>query len=308
MTPASASERLAEARRSAAPSVWLNGVRQSPEGPHVSATDRGLTLADGLFETMLIRSGRVFRLDAHLARLERGLHVLGMAVPATLREWVAAAVSDAEPDASLRLTVTRGAGPGGATPPPRTLPTVVVTVSGLPPLPLVPPRDAGTDELVFGCIATVASGRRNPRSITAGLKTLAYTENVAAAVEAHRAGANESIFLDTDDHCSEATASNLFVWSGDVLLTPPVSCGVLPGVTRDAVIEVARVAGLRVDDRPFGLDELTGGDEAFLTSSLRGVAPLLRVDRHWIGSGRPGARTRELAAAYEALVARECGA
>jgi branched-chain amino acid aminotransferase len=171
---------------------------------------------------------------------------------------------------------------------------------------MVAPRDAGPEELVFGCIAAVASGRRNPRSITAGLKTLAYTESVAAAVEAHRGGANESIFLDTDDHCSEATASNLFVCMGDELLTPPVSCGVLPGVTREAVMEVARAAGLRVDERPFGLDQLTGGDEAFLTSSLRGVAPLLRVGGEWIGSGRPGARTGELAAAYDALLAREC--
>ena len=307
MSGVSAAERLAGARLALTPKGWVNGERQPSDGPHLSARDRGLTLADGLFETMLLRRGRVFRLEAHVGRLEWGLPVLGIPVPATLREWVARAVSESEADGSLRLTVTRGVGPGGLAPPVNVVPTVVVTAGPLPPPPVAAPPDAEPEELVLGCVAHIASGRRNERSMTAGLKTLAYTDSVAALVEAQRAGANEALFLDTDGHCSEATASNLFVWTGQVLLTPPASCGVLPGITRAAVIEVASAAGLTVVERAFGLDELLAAPEAFLTSSLRGVVPLLRVGGQWLGHGRPGARTGALAAAYDALVTRECG-
>ena len=95
-----------------------------------------------------------------------------------------------------------------------------------------------------GLAVHVASGCRNERSMTAGLKTLAYTDAVAGLLEARRAGADEALFLDTEGHCSEATASNLFVWTGSLLLTPPISCGVLPGITREAVLELAQAQGL----------------------------------------------------------------
>ena len=159
-----------------------------------------------------------------------------------------------------------------------------------------------------GLTAHVASGRRNERAMTAGLKTLAYTDAVAAWLEAQRAGADEALFLDTEEHCSEATSSNLFVWTGSTLVTPPVSCGALPGITRAAVLELAGALGIPSAERAFGLDECLRAEEAFLTSSLRGLAPLVRVGAHPIGRGTPGALTRQLADAYTALVARECGA
>jgi branched-chain amino acid aminotransferase len=308
MRATSERERLARAGLALTPAVWVNGERQGLSDPHVSATDRGFTLADGVFETMFARQGRVFRLEDHIARLERGLVALSIPVPPLAREWVMRAASEANAVAGIRLTVTRGSGPGGLAPPADAAPTVVVTVGPLPSPPVVAPPDAESEELLIGCAAHVASGRRNERSITAGLKTLAYTDSVAALLEARRAGANEALFLDTEGHCSEAAASNLFIWTGQELLTPPVSCGALPGITRAAVMQVAEAAGLPVAERACGLDELTGAAEAFLTSSMRGVVPLLRIGNQWVGGGRPGVRTQELAAAYEALVTRECGA
>ena len=306
MTSRSHAEPIARTRLALTPAIWVDGERQAADARHLSARDRGLTLADGLFETLLVRHGRIFRLEAHLARLEQGLAVLAIPVPPTLREWIARAAAEAEGPASIRVTVTRGVGAGGLGPPPNPVPTVVVTLGPLPSPPLVTPPGAEPEEILIGCTAHVASGRRNERSITAGLKTLSYTESVAALIEAQRAGSNEALFLDTEGHCSEASASNLFIWSGQALVTPPAACGVLPGVTRAAVMEVAAARGLTVDERAFGLDELTAADEAFLTSSLRGVAPLLRVEGRWIGNGRPGVRTQELAAAYDALVTRVC--
>jgi aminodeoxychorismate lyase len=280
-------------------SVWVNGERRDSGSPHISARDRGLTLADGLFETMRMRRRQVFRIDRHLARLRDGLFTLGIPVPAELRSWVRRAAAAApEEDCAIRLTVTRGVGAAGLSPPPDPVPTVIVTVG---PMPARPPS---LDE--SGLHAHVASGRRNERAMTAGLKTLAYTDAVLALLEARRTGAAEAMFLDTEGHLSEATASNLFVWTGEALLTPPVSCGALPGVTRAAVLEIASGLGLPVSDRPFALERLQGATEAFLTSSLRGIAPLVRIDGRPIGSGSPGDVTRHISTAYTALVDREC--
>jgi branched-chain amino acid aminotransferase len=279
--------------------IWVNGERRPPTGPHLSARDRGLTLADGVFETMLVRRGAVIRIDHHLARLVHALAALEIPVQPELRDWVLHAVRDVGGgDASLRLTVTRGRDAGGVAPPVDARPTAIVTMNPPPAFP------AAVYEA--GLAGHVASGRRNERAMTAGLKTLAYTDAVAAALEAQRAGADEALFLDTEGHCSEAASSNLFAWTGTTLVTPPLSCGALPGITRAAVLDLASALGVTSAERVFGLEELLGAEEAFLTSSLRGLAPLVRVGTHPIGSGAPGPLTRRLAEAYAALIAREC--
>jgi branched-chain amino acid aminotransferase len=116
----------------------------------------------------------------------------------------------------------------------------------------------------------VVSCRRNEYAMTAGLKTLAYVDSVAGLLGARRAGADEALFLDTEGHCSEASASNLFIATGTELVTPPLSCGVLPGITRETVIELARAERSAVAERTIGLHEVRAAKEAFLTSSLRG--------------------------------------
>lgn len=284
----------------ALPLLWVNGQPVDASGPHLSAFDRGSTLADGVFETVRVYRGAAFRLEQHLARLSRALATLAIPVPHELRDSVAAALrAGAGTDAALRITVTRGAGGGVAPPaPPSGAPTVIVALQALPTFS---PR-----VYQHGLSAHVATGRRNERAMTAGLKTLAYTDAVAAMIEAARAGADEALFLDTRERCSEAAASNLFAWIGDELRTPPVSCGALPGITRAAVLELAAALEIPVAEREFGLDELLGADEAFLTSSLRELAPLVRIGGRAVGAGEPGPVTRRLADAYAALVAREC--
>jgi branched-chain amino acid aminotransferase len=285
--------------------VWIDGQRTAVGSAHVSVHDRGLTLADGVFETMHVRGLKAFRLDRHLARLRQGLSVLEMPVPSELDAWVLGALGDegvrppGAPDASLRVTVTRGVGPPGLGVPAEVEPTVIVSVSPMPTFAAIHAK---------GLVLHVASGRRNERAMTAGLKTLAYTDAVAGLLEARHAGADEALFLDTEGHCSEATASNLFAWSGVSLMTPPLSCGVLPGVTREAVLELARAQGLAVAERAFGFEELRAAGEVFLTSSLRRVAPVVRIGEHVVGSGKPGPLTARLIAAYDMLVDRECGA
>jgi branched-chain amino acid aminotransferase len=283
------------------PSIWINGARSTGE-QQVSARDRGLTLADGAFETMHARRGVIFRLERHLARLAHALQVLSIDAPAALREWLLGAVSDIDgDDAGVRLTVTRGFSPtGGVVLPATVSPTVIVAIN--------PPPAFSPALYERGVSAHVASGRRNEHAMTAGLKTLAFTDGVVAMIEARRAGADDALFLDTEGHCSEATTSNLFMFRGGTLVTPPLSCAALPGITRATVLELARDGGMPTEERAFRLGELLAADEAFLTSSLRGLVPLVRVGDQAIGAGLPGDVTRRLASHYTALVDRECGA
>lgn len=280
--------------------VWVNGARQPAAGLHLSARDRGLTLADGVFETMRARGGRVFKLDRHLSRLEHALAALEIPLPPELRDWVRAALPDGrDGEASVRLTITRGVGPAGVAPPADVQPTVVIAINPFPAFP------AAIYE--SGLTAHVASGRRNEHAMTAGLKTTAYTDSIAALLEARRSGADEAIFLDTAGHCSEATASNLFIRTGGILVTPPLSCAALPGITRAVVLELAATMELRTSERAFDVVELLAADEAFLTSSLRGIAPVVRVGGRTIGDGKPGDLTRRISAAYARLLDDECG-
>ena len=288
----------ARERTVAAPVTFLNGVRVDSAGAVVSPRDRGLTLADGLFETMRVRRGRVFQLREHVERIHRGLLTLRIDAPPTLDRRVGDAVDAAGlNEASVRLTVTRGVGGAGLVIARETTPTVIVTVS---PMPVFP---ASVYEQ--GLSAYVPAGRRNARSATAGVKTLSYTDAVVGLLEAQEHGADEALFLDGDEHCSEASASNLFMVIDGTLVTPPVSCGALPGITRATVLQLATELGVNAVERVCTLDDLLRSEEAFLTSSLRGIAPLVRVNGHEIGTGRPGALTRRLSAAHETLVETE---
>lgn len=280
------------------PYTLVNG---SAEVSSVSVRDRGFTLADGVFETMRVHDGIVFRLDRHLLRLAGALTALGIPQPPHVREWVVSAVAGAGvASASVRLTVTRGPGAGGLAVQADVTPTVVVTINAMP----------GFSPAIYerGLTARFAGGRRNEHSATASLKTLAYTDNVVAYLEARRSGVDEALFLDTAGHCSEATASNLFAWTGSELVTPPLSCGVLPGITRALVLEVASTLDLPSAERVMEPGELLAAPEAFLTSSLRGVVPLVSVQDQYLGTGAPGMVTRQVMAACAAAIARECAA
>jgi branched-chain amino acid aminotransferase len=287
--------------------VWVNGRAVDPAGPQLSPVDRGFTLADGVFETMRAHGGTVFRLRAHLDRLRAGAAALGIPVPEELEAALASGVRHAAGrglrDAAVRLTVSRGPGAQGVAWPDVMRPTVVLTVLPLPRFP----RAA----YERGITVAIASGRRNERAMTAGLKTLAYTDAVVAFAEARARGADDALFLDTEEHLSEGSSSNLFLVLGDVLVTPPLSCGALPGITRAAVLECARALDIPGAERVLARRDLRAAAEAFLTSSLRGVAPAVRVigdgaDAYAVGGGAPGPVTRRLMRAYAELVRREC--
>ena len=148
-------------------------------------------------------------------------------------------------------------------------------------------------------VATMASARRNEYALTSGIKTLSYTESVLALAQAKAAGADDALFLDTAGHVSEATASNIFAMLDGTLVTPPVSCGVLPGITRAAVLELAHALEINTMEREMAEPELAMASELFLTSSIREIAPLVRVATTAIGTGRCGPVTQRIIEAYE---------
>ncbi|HUB65628.1 MAG TPA: aminotransferase class IV [Methylocella sp.] len=241
--------------------IWLDGLLLAPEDAHVSVADRGLLLGDGLFETMAVRGGRVFDLDAHLARLACGLGVLGFAQTvdlAKLRAGIASylASEDAR-DAVLRLTVTRGAGPRGLMPPETPHPTRVMTLSPMPPL---------REKPLSVHIATTT--RRNEQSPLAGVKALPYLDNLLALSEARGQGADDALLLNTRGTIACASVANVFVIRDGRLETPPVRDGALPGTMRALVLSLARQSGLTPVETSLDATGLAGADHVFLTNSI----------------------------------------
>lgn len=265
--------------------VWVNGTLAPATEASISAFDHGLVTGDGAFETVLIEGGRAFALARHLARLARSLIGLGL-VPPDPDELRHACELVTERsglrDGRLRVTITGGLGPLGSDrgegPP-----TVVVAAAPLGPV------EASTS-------VAVVPWPRNERGALAGLKTISYAENVVALAHAHRQGASEAIFANTAGHLCEGTGSNVFLSAGGRLLTPPLSSGCLAGVTRALVLETTTAV-----EEELATEALAEADEAFLTSTARGVQPIARVDGRALPVC-PGPFTTEAADAYAKLL------
>lgn len=260
--------------------VWLNGRTVSLTDAHISVTDRGFLLGDGLFETIPIYGGQVFDLDAHLERLASGLTVLKFAGSVDLVKLRAAitdyAAAGGVAQAVLRLTATRGTGPRGLLPPTSPGPTLLMTLSPMPPLTAAP---------LSLQVATVT--RRNEFSPLSRIKALPYLDNVLALQEARDHGADEALMLNTQGRIACASAANVFVLRGSRLETPPISDGALPGIMRASVLALAPKLGLVPVESSLILEDLAGADEVFLTNSIRQITPVRKCDGKPLG-GRGG--------------------
>ena len=268
-----------------ASAVWLDGRLVAPDEARVSAFDHGLTVGDGVFETLRVYGGVPFALRRHLDRLGRSAAGLGLALPErSVLERACAEVVEAGGggDARLRLTVTGGPGPLGSARGPGP-PTVLAAVA-----PLAAPSPAAA--------VAVAPWPRNERGALAGLKTTSYAENVVVLAWARERGAEEAVVTDTTGRLCEGTGANVFVVHGDRVRTPALSSGCLAGVTRELVLERTGAEEADLD-----LDDLAGADEAFLTSSTREVQPIASVDGRALPAV-PGPCTTAAAADFRALV------
>ena len=229
--------------------------------------DRGLLLADGVFTTALVRGGRMIFEEAHLARLRRDAEALGIPYPGDrVRGALNRALENAS-DGALRITVTRGCGARGLAVHTQQPATVLAT---LRPVDLL--RQFQPTRLHISGI------RRNETSPASQHKTLAYLDNILATEEARSAGCDDALFLNTKGELACAATANIFVRIGDDLYTPPVSDGALPGVTRQAALQIASDVGLRALEQSLHPDQLSAADDVFLTNSLRGLSPVTAID------------------------------
>lgn len=249
--------------------VWLNGELCAEDDALTPALDRGVLWGYGLFETMRAYGGRLWAFDEHHARLRTGAEVVGLDVPDApiLRRALADVLAANElHDAGVRVTITAGTGPADPQSDPTGPPTVLGTAWPL--------RDYSALYEQGAALTTIAGGGRP----LAGIKTTSYAVSVVGRLIAHRAGADDALFVGDDGRVLEATGSNIFVVRGSALVTPPLSEAVLPGVTRRHVLDVAPRAGLETVEDSLSLDDLFRADEVLLTSSLREVYPARSVD------------------------------
>lgn len=277
--------------------VFLNGRIVAAARARISVFDRGLQYGDGLFETLRVYRGQVFALAQHLDRLRGSADLLGIPLPGI--DWhdamrrLLAAQRLAHDDAWIRLVVTRGPAAPGLLPPSEPKPTVLILAGALDPtLAMRRRRGVRVELLPFASTGMLA-----------GHKTLDYLPALLGKRWAQRRGAYEGLYVDARQRLSEGTTSNVFVVRARTLLTPATR-GILPGVTRSLVLELAATAGLRVRETTLRCDELQRADEAFLSSSLAEIVPIVRVGRARVATGKPGPVTRTLQAAYGAMVRR----
>jgi branched-chain amino acid aminotransferase len=243
---------------------WINDELVPIVDAKVSVLDHGFTVADGVFETLLVSDGEVFALDRHLARLAKSASGLGIALPdaAKISNGIAQ-VLQKNPKVDfgrLRITVTSGAGPLGSDRTAAT-PTLVISLAEQATWP--------TSTKVL-----LVPWSRNENSPLAGLKTTSYAENVYALDVAKSQGFSEAIYCDTTGRLCEGTGSNIFLVKGDQIFTPSDASGLLRGITRDLVIEWANDSGFVVVERDVDPSELWSADEVFITSSTRDIHPV----------------------------------
>lgn len=282
--------------------IWMDGKLVDAADARVSVTDHGLLYGDGVFEGMRVISGRVFRIEQHLARLQMGARVLALTLPYSLAE-IRAAIEEtvrafAQPEAYIRLLVTRGVGPLGVDPTTCPRGSVVCMVTTIK-LFSEEQRERGLD--------MITSSYRRPTAdvLDVRVKSLNYLNSVLPKLEARQRGADEALLLNPRGHIAEAAVANVFALRGRVLSTPPTSDGCLEGINRGAVLELARELDLEASERSLGRADLFSADEVFLTGSGAGVIAVRSLDGRPLGNGARGPVTARLTAMLRALGERE---
>ncbi len=281
--------------------MYINGELVSKEEAKVSVFDHGFLYGDGLFETMRAYRKKIFRLDHHLQRLFLSLEYLKFPIPFNFDSLKEAIFKTLEAnrleDAYIRLNVTRGE--GATVPDPSTCKSpnlIIMTREYLPYSPALYQK---------GYRGKVVRVRPSPHVPTVTMKTINFLDHIIAKMEAKASGFNEGILVNTEGHVTEGTVSNIFLVKGDLLSTPSKESGLLPGITRQAVLEIAEDQKMRAEEGKINLKQLLEADEAFLTNSLIEIMPLVEVDGNPVGKGTPGPVTQKLMRSYEELVKRE---
>lgn len=290
--------------------IFLNDRFVRREEAKVSVFDHGFLYGDGVYETLRAYDGRVFMLRRHLARLRQSAELIGLDLPLPDKDWPLLVQETLErnalgpgretkdgQDAYLRITVSRGEGEVGLAPALCPKPTVVILAKSFMPYPPHLHRDGVRVDLV--------SIRRNPdRALPPRIKSLNVLNNILAKQEATRAGAFDGIMLNAQGHVTECSASNLFFVRQGQLCTPAVECGILEGVTREVVLQLAKENRVPVEEGAYEAKALLEAEECFLTNTTLEILPVRQVGSHLLGDGRPGPVTGQLRALFRVNLPR----
>jgi len=278
--------------------IYLNGEYVPKERAVVSVFDHGLLYGDGVFEGIRAYHGRVFKLKEHLDRLYDSARTVAMEIPLTKDEMQEVVLETLRRnnlrDAYIRLVVTRGVGDLGLDPRKCPKPFVFCITASIVLYP---------DELYEKglSVITVSTRRNIPTACVPRVKSLNYLNNIYAKIEANLAGVPEAIMLNNEGYVAEATGDNIFIVKKGVLITPPPYVGILEGVTRNTVLDIAREKGIPAEEKVFTLFDVYNADEVFLTGTAAEIIPVIQVDGRKIADGKPGKMTRELTLAFREL-------
>lgn len=281
--------------------VYINGRYYAKEDARISVYDHGLLYGDGVFEGMRSYDGVVFRMPQHLERLWNSAKAIWLEIPMTQAE-MARAVNETLArnklqDAYVRLIVTRGSGTLGLDPNRTSQPQVIIITDHIALYP---------DEYYqHGLeIVTVSTIRNHPAALSPRIKSLNYLNNILAKIEGLQAGCVEALMLNHKGELAECTGDNVFLVRNGCLLTPPIDAGILEGITRQAVIDLAKQQGIPIQEVSLTKHDVYIADECFLTGSAAEVIPVVKVDSRKIGDGEPGPITRRLTEAFHQLTRR----
>jgi branched-chain amino acid aminotransferase len=282
--------------------VWIDGQYYDKDNARISVWDHGLLYGDGIFEGIRAYRGRVFRLEEHLERLYRSARSVLIEIPMPLPEMAERVLDCVRRnhlvDAYIRLLVTRGVGDLGLDPRKCRRASVVIIADRIS---LYPPEtyEAGLKLVVAGTRKNAVDAL-NPR-----IKSMNYLNNILAKIEAIQAGVAEAVMLDRNGFVTECTSENIFMVRDGVLFTPTPVVGILEGITRGVVMEMARSRGTRVEEAFMTTHDLFMADECFVTGTGAEILPVVEISGRTIGDGSPGPVTRELLGAYRDMTRTE---
>lgn len=279
--------------------IYISGQYYAKEEAKISVFDHGLLYGDGVFEGLRAYSGNIFRLEEHLKRLYESALAIMLTIPLAPAE-LGQAIKDTLlrnkiSDGYIRVVITRGAGSLGIDPEKTANPQVIVIADHIQ----LYPKELYENGME---IVTASTIRNHPAALNPRIKSLNYLNNILAKLEGKRAGCLEALMLNHRGEVAECTADNIFVVRRGQLFTPPIDAGILEGITRNAVIELAQLAGIAVHEVTMTRHDVYVADEVFLTGSGAEIIPVIKVDSRPIGPGIVGPMTQQLSQAFHRLV------
>ena len=279
--------------------AFLNDKFVPLKNAKVSILDRGFLYGDGVFETMRSYGSKVFHLERHIDRLLISLKILRIKIPYTKNKLCSLVNKTLRfnklNNAYIKLLATRGIAPRGIDIPKTGKPAVVIYTSPLRKIP----------ESIYkkGIKINFACVDKNEKSFIARIKSLNYLDNILARAEVRDGGFDEAIFLNTKSNVTEAAVSNIFTVKKNTIITPPITAGLLPGITRQVVIEIIKkYFRSKIYERNIKPRDLFNADEIFLTNSILEIVPVVKLGKRRIGKGRPGAFSRIIRTLYKTEV------